>query len=34
MVRATMEGLEELVTAEQVAAERGITVEELGLGHG
>ncbi len=31
MVRATMAGLEELVTAEQVAAERGITVEELGV---
>ena len=31
VVRATMAGLEELVTAEQVAAERGITVEELGV---
>lgn len=31
MVRATMTGLEEMVTAEQVAAERGITVEELGV---
>src|SRR5690606_1974007 len=31
MVRATMEGLRELVTPEQVAAERGITVEELGV---
>lgn len=31
MVRATMAGLEELVTAEQIAAERGITVEELGV---
>ncbi len=30
-VRATMEGLRELVTPEQVAAERGITVEELGV---
>ena len=34
MVRATMKGLSELVTAEQVAAERGITVEELGVRHG
>lgn len=34
MVRATMEGLSELVTAEQVARERGITVEELGVRHG
>lgn len=31
VVRATMAGLRELVTAEQVAAERGITVEELGV---
>jgi len=31
MVRATMDGLRELVTPEQVAAERGITVEELGV---
>ena len=31
VVQATMAGLEELVTAEQVAAERGITVEELGV---
>jgi len=31
MVRATMDGLAELVTAEQVAIERGITVEELGV---
>ena len=31
MVRATMAGLRELVTPEQVAAERGITVEELGV---
>ncbi len=29
VVRATMEGLQNLVTAERVAAERGITVEEL-----
>ncbi len=34
MVRATMEGLEELVTAEDVAAERGITVEQLGVRRG
>lgn len=34
MVRATMEGLRELVTPEQVAAERGITVEELGVRRG
>ena len=33
VVRATMNGLTELVTAEQVALERGITVEELGA-HG
>lgn len=31
VVRATMAGLRELVTAERVAAERGITVEELGV---
>lgn len=30
VVRATMDGLQNLVTAEQVAAERGISVEELG----
>jgi len=30
VVRATMDGLERLVTAEQVAAERGIPVEALG----
>lgn len=34
MVRATMAGLEELVTPEMVAAERGITVEELGVRRG
>ena len=33
VVRATMNGLTELVTAEQAARERGITVEELGA-HG
>jgi hypothetical protein len=27
-----MEGLEQLVTPEMIAAERGISVEELGLG--
>ncbi|MGQ0813402.1 MAG: 30S ribosomal protein S5 [Gemmatimonadota bacterium] len=31
VARATMEGLEQLVTPEMVAAERGVTVEELGL---
>ena len=31
VARATMEGLEQLVTPEMVAAERGITVEELQL---
>ena len=30
VVRATMDGLTNLVTAEQVAAERGVTVEALG----
>lgn len=30
VVRATMDGLQNLVTAEQVAVERGISVEELG----
>jgi small subunit ribosomal protein S5 len=34
MVRATMAGLQELVTAEVVAAERGITVEQLGVRRG
>lgn len=32
VVRATMQGLENLVTAYDVAVERGITVEELGVG--
>jgi small subunit ribosomal protein S5 len=32
VARATMEGLEQLVTPDMVAAERGISVEELGLG--
>jgi small subunit ribosomal protein S5 len=31
MARATMQGLDAMVTAEQVANERGITVEELGV---
>lgn len=31
VARATMEGLEQLVTPEMIAAERGVTVEELGL---
>jgi small subunit ribosomal protein S5 len=34
VVRATMNGLTELVTAEQIAKERGITVEELGAHRG
>ena len=34
VVRATMNGLNELVTAERVAEERGITVEELGAHRG
>jgi len=34
VVRATMNGLEELVTAEQVAEERGISVEALGAHRG
>ncbi len=31
MVRATLRGLQELVTPEQVARERGVSVEELGV---
>jgi small subunit ribosomal protein S5 len=31
VARATMEGLEQLVTPDMIAAERGVTVEELGL---
>jgi small subunit ribosomal protein S5 len=31
IARATLDGLEQMVTAEQVAAERGISVEELGV---
>jgi small subunit ribosomal protein S5 len=34
VVRATMNGLEELVTAEQAAAERGVPVEALGVHRG
>jgi small subunit ribosomal protein S5 len=34
VVRATMQGLSELVTAEDVAMERGITVEQLGVRRG
>ena len=34
VVRATMNGLNELVTAEQAAAERGVSVEALGVRRG
>ena len=34
VVRATMQGLRELVTPERVARERGITVEDLGVRRG
>ena len=34
VVRATMDGLEQLVTPEMVARERGITVEQLGVRRG
>ena len=34
VVRATMNGLNELVTAERAAEERGITVEQLGAHRG
>ncbi len=34
VVRATMNGLGELVTAEQAAKERGVPVEALGVGRG
>jgi len=34
VARATMDGLMQLVTAEMVAAERGITLEELGVRRG
>jgi len=33
VARATLEGLEQMVTAARAAAERGITVEELGVRH-
>jgi small subunit ribosomal protein S5 len=33
VARATMEGLEQLVTPERVARERGVSVAELGVGH-
>jgi small subunit ribosomal protein S5 len=32
--RATMQGLDAMVTAEQIANERGISVQELGVRHG
>jgi small subunit ribosomal protein S5 len=34
VARATMHGLEQLVTAERAARERGVTVAELGVRHG
>jgi small subunit ribosomal protein S5 len=34
VARATMDGLQQLVTAEMIAAERGVSVEELGVGRG
>ncbi|MEJ2542126.1 MAG: 30S ribosomal protein S5 [Gemmatimonadota bacterium] len=34
VVRATMNGLTNLVTVERIARERGISVEELGVHHG
>jgi small subunit ribosomal protein S5 len=34
VARATLEGLEQMVTAERAAAERGITVEQLGVRRG
>lgn len=34
VVRATMDGLSNLVTAEQVARERGVTIEQLGVRSG
>ena len=34
MARATMQGLDAMVTAEQVARERGITVDQLGVARG
>lgn len=34
VARATMDGLSQMVTAEQAARERGISVAELGVAHG
>ena len=34
VARATMDGLQQLVTAEMIAAERGVTLEELGVRRG
>jgi len=34
VARATMDGLEQMITAERVAAERGISVQELGVRRG
>jgi small subunit ribosomal protein S5 len=34
VARATLEGLEQMVTPERIAAERGITVAELGVRRG
>ena len=34
VARATMDGLEQMVTPERVARERGISVAELGVSHG
>jgi small subunit ribosomal protein S5 len=34
VARATLEGLEQMVTAKRAAAERGITIEELGVRRG
>jgi small subunit ribosomal protein S5 len=34
VARATLEGLEQMVTAKRAAAERGITIEQLGVRRG
>jgi small subunit ribosomal protein S5 len=34
VARATMDGLQQLVTAEMIAAERGVSLEELGVRRG
>jgi small subunit ribosomal protein S5 len=34
VARATMDGLEQLVTPERIALERGITMEQLGVRRG